>query len=164
MTDLDGQLDAIFERRNRDDMEPTIAAFQDVLRAHPNHPRAVYEVGGAYDTAGQEERAVDYYERALQLGLEGDLRRRCLLQLGSTLRNLSRFDESLAVFEEAIAEFPSSFSLPIFKALTLHAQGHANAALALVLHAVADHADSPEIARYEAAIRGNAAHLEMLEN
>lgn len=140
-------------------MRPTIDAFEEVLRDHPDEPRVVYEVGGAYDTDGQEERAIGHYERALALGLDGELRRRCLLQYGSTLRNLGRLEESLAVFDQAVAEYPSSASLPVFRALTLHAQGRPNAAIADLLEAIADHLDSPEIARYEAAVRGNAEHI-----
>ena len=143
-------------------MRPTIDAFEEVLREHPDEPRVRYEVGGAYDTDGQEERAVGYYERALSLGLDGELRRRCLLQYGSTLRNLGRLEESLAVFDRAIAEYPSSASLPVFRALTLHAQARPNAAIAELLGAIADHVDAPEIARYKAAIRGNADYLREL--
>jgi tetratricopeptide (TPR) repeat protein len=159
MIDLNSRLDAIFARRDRDDMQPTIDAFEEVLREHPDEPRVVYEVGGAYDTAGQEERAVGYYERALELGLDGELRRRCLLQYGSTLRNIGRLDDSLAVLDGAIFDYPSSVSLPVFKALTLHAAGRPNAALAELLVAIADHVHSAEITRYEAALRGNASYL-----
>jgi len=159
VTELDEALDAIFDRRDRANMRPTIDAFEAVLRNHPDEPRVVYEVGGAYDTDGQEERAIGYYERALALGLDGELRRRCLLQYGSTLRNLGRLEESLAVFDRAIAEYPSSVSLPVFKALTLHAQRRPNAAIADLLEAIADRLDSPEIARYGAAIRGNAEYI-----
>lgn len=164
MTELDEALDAIFNRRDRANMRPTIDALEAVLRNHPDEPRVVYEVGGAYDTDGQEERAIGYYERALALGLDGELRRRCLLQYGSTLRNLGRLEESLAVFDRAIAEHPSSVSLPVFRALTRHAQGRPNAAIADLLEAIADQLNSPEIARYEAAIRGNAEYIRDLSD
>lgn len=162
VNDLGAVLDAIFARRDRADMQPTIDAFEDVLREHPDVPRVVYEVGGAYDTDGQEERALGYYERALELGLDGELRRRCLLQYGSTLRNLGRLNESLAVFDQAVGDYPSSASLPVFKALTLHAHARPNAAIAELLDAIANHLDSPEITRYEAAIRGNAEYIRNL--
>ena len=90
------------------------------------------------------------------------MRRRCLLQLASTLRNLERVEESLVMFDEAIAEYPDSPSLKVFKALTLHASARANAGFALLLTTIADHLDSPEIARYEAAIRGNAEYVDGL--
>lgn len=159
MSDLDAQMDAIFAARDREHMQPTIDAFERLLAAHPGNPRLLYEVGGSYDTAGEEESAVGYYTRALELGLTGILRRQCLLQLASTLRHLDRFEESLALLERGIAEFPDSPSLPVFQALTLHAAGRTDEAFALLLSTIADHLDSPEIARYEAAIRGNAAHI-----
>src|SRR5215475_9951322 len=103
-----------YERRDRADMAPTIAYFESLLAAHPDHPVLVYEVGGAYDTAGQEATALGYYERALALGLGGDVLRRCLCQYGSTLRWLGRYDESLAALDRARTEFPGSDAVRVF--------------------------------------------------
>ena len=139
-------------------MQPTIDFFEKLLAEYPDNPYVLYEVGGSYDTDGQEEKAILYYERALP-GLSGDTRRKCLLQYGSTLRNLGRFDDSLDVFKKACAEFPESDSLRVFKALTLHAAGHKDKSLATLLLVIADRVDTPEIKRYEASIRGNAEHL-----
>ncbi|AJT42238.1 tetratricopeptide repeat protein [Psychromicrobium lacuslunae] len=148
-----------FERRDRENMAPTIDYFERLLAEHPDNPFVLYEVGGSYDTDGQEERAVSYYERALAGGLSGDTRRRCLLQYGSTLRNLDRFADSLEVFAQARAEFPESDSLRVFQALSLHAAEKYDQALAELLLLSADRIDSDEIRRYEAAIRGNAEYL-----
>jgi tetratricopeptide (TPR) repeat protein len=156
---LDDRLDAIFAARNRDDMAPTIAALLPLLQRHPDNPRVLYEVGGAYDTAGDEEQAVGYYERAIAAGLDGDFARRCALQYGSTLRNLGRLDESLAVFARARAEHPDSASLAAFEALTLHAAGRMDAAVAALLDVVADHVVSEDLERYKPALRGNAEYL-----
>ncbi|MEU4193298.1 tetratricopeptide repeat protein [Kribbella sp. NPDC026611] len=151
-------IDDAFARRDRGNMQPTIDFFERLLTEHPDNAYVLYEVGGAYDTDGQEERAIGYYERALP-GLTGDTRRKCLLQYGSTLRNLDRFDDSLDVFKQACAEFPESDSLRVFKALTLHAAGRKDQALATLLLVIADRVDTAEIKRYEAAIRGNADYL-----
>ena len=63
------------------------------------------------------------------------------------------------MFKKACAEFPESDSLRVFKSLTLHAAGRKDKALATLLLVIADRVDSPEIKRYEAAIRGNADYL-----
>ncbi len=151
-----------FDRRDRENMQPTIDFFEDLLTKHPGNPYVLYEVGGAYDTDGQEEKALPYYEQALP-GLTGDTRRRCLLQYGSTLRILEHFDESLEVFKAACKEFPESDSLRVFKSLTLHDAGRPDKALATLLLLIADRVDTPELKRYEAAIRGNADHLTNLQ-
>lgn len=153
------RLREIFERRDRGNMQPTIDEFRAVLEEHPDDPDVLYEVGGAYDTDGQEAVAAGYYESALAAGLSGETLRRCLLQYASTLRNLGRFSDSLHVFAEARQQFPASESLRVFEALTLQAAGRPDAALARMLELIADRLRTPEILRYEAAIRGNAADL-----
>ncbi|VXB43347.1 Tetratrico peptide repeat protein [Microbacterium sp. 8M] len=165
MTDpeLRARLDAIFAARDRSHMAPTIAAFLAVLEEHPDDPGVLYEVGGAFDTDGQEEIALGYYRRAMAAGLEGRWLRQCYLQYGSTLRNLGRLDESLAAFDEGLARFPESESLGLFRALTLHAMGRPSAALGAVLTVVADRFPTAQVQRYEAALRGNAAYLASLE-
>jgi hypothetical protein len=58
---LDEQMDRIFAARDRENMQPTIDACEELLGEHPDNARLVYEVGGAYDTAGQEQTAARYY-------------------------------------------------------------------------------------------------------
>lgn len=157
--ELQARLAAIFTARDRGNMQPTIDAFLAVLADHPDEPEVLYEVGGAYDTAGEESTAAGYYERAMAAGLAGDALRRCLLQYGSTLRNLGRLDDSLDVLERARREFPESDSLKVWHATSLHEAGRGDAAFAIMLELVADRIRTEELLRYEAALRGNAAFL-----
>lgn len=162
MTELQQRIRVIFDARDRGNMQPTIDAFLKLLAAHPQNAEVLYEVGGSYDTDGQENLAVAYYERALALGLQGETLRKCYLQYGSTLRNLGQTDKSLAVLTRARKEFPHSLSLGVFELLTLHAQGKRDAALAAALILLADHVRTEEMKRYEVSIRGNAEYLASL--
>ncbi|GAA5198259.1 hypothetical protein GCM10023322_71220 [Rugosimonospora acidiphila] len=135
-------------------MAPTIAYFQALLAEHPDHPVLVYGVGGAYDTAGQEETARGYYERALALGLGGDALRRCLCQYGSTLRWLGKLDESLTVLARARREFPDSDSVRVFRALTLNDAQRPDEAVAELLTVVTGHADVTDLGRWAVGLRG----------
>ncbi|MCC3290625.1 tetratricopeptide repeat protein [Arthrobacter sp. zg-Y1110] len=161
--DLEAELRQLLAARNREDMAPTIAALLDVLDRYPDNARVLYEVGGAYDTAGEEATAAGFYEQALALGLEGDVLRRCYLQYGSTLRLLGRPEDSLAVFARARQSFPGSVSLGVFEALTLHAAGKANAALAGLLVLLAENVSSEDLERYLPALHGNADYLASLD-
>lgn len=161
--ELSDTIRRIFEARDRADMQPTIDAFLALLDEHPGDAEVLYEVGGSYDTAGEEATALGYYESAMAAGLSGESLRKCLLQYGSTLRILGRFEESLAALERARAGWPESPSARAFHALALHAAGRSDAAVGELLALVADGVDVPEVRRYEAALRGNAAYLIRLD-
>jgi tetratricopeptide (TPR) repeat protein len=162
--ELHGELDRIFAARDRNNMGPTIAALVPLYEQHPRDPRVLYEIGGAYDTAGEETTALGFYEKAMSEGLQGDVRRRCYVQYGSTLRNLGLLDESMTLFAQAREEFPDSVALGAFESLTLYAAGKVNAAFASLLTLLADNVHSEEIDRYEPAIRGNAECLASLDS
>jgi tetratricopeptide (TPR) repeat protein len=156
---LNDELDVIVERRDRDNMQPTIDALLPLYAAHPENARVLYEVGGAYDTAGQEDIARGFYEDALAAGLEGDMLRRCYVQYGSTLRNLGAYDKSLEVFRAARTAFPGSPALGAFEAITLHASGRSDESVAALLDLVVSFVGTSDIERYKPALSGNAASI-----
>ena len=64
---------------------------------------ALFEKAGARDSAGLEAQAEPLYRRALQLGLPESERAQAMIQLASTIRNLGRIDESLALLRDELA-------------------------------------------------------------
>ena len=148
-----------YERRDRANMAPTIAYFESLLAEHPDHPVLVYEVAGAYDTAGEEAKARLLYERALSLGLEGDVLRRCLCQYGSTLRWLGEYEASLAVLDRARAEFPGSDAVRVFRALTLNDAGRGDEATGELLTVITAHPEVTDLGRWTDGLRGLAGWL-----
>ena len=148
-----------YAQRDRANMGPTIAYFESLLAEQPDHPVLVYEVAGAYDTAGQEERARELYERALDLGLAGDARRRCLCQYGSTLRWLRQCDKSLAVLDRARTEYPQSDAVRVFRALTLNDADRSDEAVAELMTVITTHAEVTDLGRWAEGLRGLAQWL-----
>lgn len=148
-----------YERRDRANMAPTIAYFEALLAEHPDHPVLVYEVAGAYDTAGEEAKARQLYERALSLGLDGDALRRCLCQYGSTLRWLGEHDKSLAVLDQARTEFPDSDAVRVFRALTLNDVGRGDEATGELLTVITAHPEVTDLGRWADGLRGLAGWL-----
>jgi tetratricopeptide (TPR) repeat protein len=157
------ELDELFKSRDRSNMQLTIEKLLKLDSENPNNAHVSYELGGAYDTGGFEELALQQYQKALEIGLTGHWRRQCFLQMASTLRNLKRYDESLRVFDQGLREFPESVSLVLFRSLTLHAMGKVNASLGIVFELFVREITSDEILRYEAAILGNAEYLKGLD-
>lgn len=157
--DLERAVALGYELRDRANMTPTIAYFEELLAQHPDHPVLTYEVAGAYDTAGEEAKAKTHYERALELGIGGDPLCRCLCQYGSTLRWLGEHESSLAVLERARTEFPESVSVRVFQALTLNELGRADEAIGLLLGIVAQTGEVTDLGRYAVGLNGLAQWL-----
>jgi tetratricopeptide (TPR) repeat protein len=148
-----------YAQRDRANMGPTIAYFESLLAEHPDHPVLMYEVAGAYDTAGQEEKARKLYERAMDLGLAGDALRRCLCQYGSTLRWLGQYDKSLATLDRAKREWPESDAVRVFRALTLNDADRSDEAVAELMTVITAHAEVTDLGRWAEGLRGLAQWL-----
>ena len=88
-----------FDSLNRDE---GIAAMRDLADACPaGDGRAAFELAGMYDSMGFESEAGTEYEQALKLGLDKARHAQLAVQYGSTLRNLGRLDEAIAVLSAA---------------------------------------------------------------
>jgi tetratricopeptide (TPR) repeat protein len=118
-----------------------------------------YELGGEHDSAGREAEAVPHYERALALGLPEELVPGCLLQLGSTLRNLGRVNEALALFDDGLERYPDHVSLRLFRALARAARRPERGARLDVLNLARMRIDAPEVQRYARSLENYTREL-----
>ncbi len=118
----------------------------------PEDPLAQIEVAYGYDRAGRERDAIQHYERAHALGVPADERRRFLVGFGSTLRNVGRADDAVALLAQAVAEDPDYPAFGAFLALALLSAGHAKAAIAAMLGAALDVATPGAFDGYERAL------------
>jgi hypothetical protein len=96
--------DADWERRSLalweqlDDLDPAeFRARVDALAGElaGDDPVGLFERGCANDSTGRPEVAVPLYAEALERGLEGIRRRRAVIQMASSLRNLGEPDRSV---------------------------------------------------------------------
>ncbi len=140
-----------------------LVARIDALAAElpADHPRGLFERGGARDSTGDEEGAAEFYARAARGPLEPEIAAQLAVQYGSTLRNLGRLDESLAVLDAALAAVrtegdPHHYAdaLAAFRALTLHDLGRPAEALAVALRAL-----TPHLPRYHRSLSAYADAL-----
>ncbi|GAA2072766.1 tetratricopeptide repeat protein [Streptomyces albiaxialis] len=79
--------------------EEEFRALIDGLAAElpPGSPVAAFERACAFDSTGHPDRAIPLYREALEGTLPGERRRRAVIQLASSLRNLGHQDESIAL-------------------------------------------------------------------
>jgi tetratricopeptide (TPR) repeat protein len=114
---------------------------------------ASFEMACAYDSTGHSDLAVPLYRIALGEGLTGIRRRRAVIQLASSLRNLGQFSESyeLLAAEKALESNELDDAVSGFLALTLIDLGREREATSLALQALARH-----LPRYQRSL-GNYA-------
>lgn len=141
----------------------------DALRAEPDDLRRIelasalaadfsgdgqvlYELAGAYDSAGRETDALRLYDEALALPLRDPFHRRALIQKGSTLRHLGRHDESLAIFDALLTDRPDDAAVVAFRSLTLHGMGRDSQALRAVLEVLIASSTDPDVQRYAGSL------------
>jgi Tetratrico peptide repeat len=87
-----------------DDYQDREAEFRAVIESlaaelPDGDPVAAFERACAWDSTGHPDRAVPLYRSALEHGLTGYRRRRAVIQLSSSLRNVGQAETALALLE-----------------------------------------------------------------
>ncbi len=102
---------------------------------------AAFERASALDSTGHPDEAVPLYRRALGWGLEGQRRRRAVIQLSSSLRNLGHAQESAALLtaERDATSDELDDAVSAFLALALVDTGREREAASIALTALAGH-------------------------
>jgi len=129
-----------------------LAAAIDLARRAPASTEAQVEAAYACDRFGDERDAIRYYDAAWGLGVPDDERPRFLVGYGSTLRNVGRSDESVAVLAQAAADYPEDAALRAFLALSLLSAGHPREAVATLLGLLMEIAPPGALRGYERAL------------
>ncbi len=142
-----------------DDPRERIARARELVDRLPGDPRALYELAGTLDSAGEEPAAAPLYEAALSGGLAAPLRHLCQIQLASTLRNLERADEALVLLDEVLSQYPDSVGAHAFRALVLHDLGRSDEAVADLVGTIARTSVDADVERYRRALTAYAADL-----
>jgi tetratricopeptide (TPR) repeat protein len=123
--------------------------------APPGSGAGSFERASALDSTGHSDLAVPLYRQALDRGLAGQRRRRAVIQLASSLRNLGRPEESVALLQEELRTGSDHLddAVRAFLALALVDVGREREAVSLALAALA-----PHLPRYQRSL-GNYARL-----
>jgi Tetratrico peptide repeat len=122
-------------------------------------PVAAFERACAWDSTGHSDKAVPLYAEALERGLAGMRRRRAVIQMASSLRNIGRVTESVRLLTaEAENHDPDAAVLDdavsAFLALCLADVGREREAVSLALRTLA-----PHLPRYQRSLANYARLL-----
>jgi tetratricopeptide (TPR) repeat protein len=145
---------ARIDDHDEDDFRARIEALVAELPA--GSPIADFERAAAFDSTGRPDRAVPLYEAALDAGLAGLRRRRAVIQMASSIRNLGDPERAAALLR-AEADAPSDEldgAVATFLALALADLGREREALAVALTAM-----SAYLPRYNRSVARYAQEL-----
>ncbi len=122
----------------------------------PGDPVGLFEHGGSFDSTGHPDIAVPMYREALAAGLDGERRRRAVIQMSSSIRNLGRPQEALDLLtaEAARASDHLDGAIASVRALTLVDLGREREAVSVAVTALAALLPryNRSMARYAAAL------------
>lgn len=120
------------------------------------HPVAAFERACAFDSTGHSDKAVPLYRAALAGGISGVRRRRSVIQLASSLRNLGHADDSVELLmaerQQPSDELDDAVSATL--ALALTSVGREREAVSIAVAALA-----PHLPRYQRSMANYARLL-----
>ncbi len=138
--------------------EDEFVGLVDALAAElpPGSAVGLFERAAALDSTGQPDRAVPLYAAALDAGLVGERRRRAVIQMASSLRNLGKPQEAVALLttEAAAPSDELDGAVATFLALALVDLGRDREAVAVALTALAQY-----LPRYNRSVTRYAQQL-----
>lgn len=134
-----------------------IDRMRELVAVAPHPALGAFELGGAHDSGGQEAAAHEHYAAATAAGLAGvdpDRAAQLVVQHASTLRNLGRTEDAIAMLRDAPLHPATGAAPRVFLALALHSAGRVDEALRVAIEAV-----EPTLPRYNRSVRAYAAAL-----
>jgi tetratricopeptide (TPR) repeat protein len=151
------RLAELWESIDAHEPDEFVATIETLVAELPaDDPVGPFEQGSAFDSTGHPDRAVERYRQALDLGLSGPRRRQAVIQLASSLRNLGKADESLALLDAELGQGSDDLddAVRAFQALALSSLGRDREAVSVALTALA-----PHLSRYNRSLAAYADEL-----
>ncbi len=145
---------ATFDERSDDENRALIDRLAAELPA--DSAVASFERAAAFDSTGRSDLAVPLYREALERGLTSGRRRRAVIQLASSLRNVGEARQSVELLSAELGQAPDELddAVRAFLALALADVGREREALSHALTALA-----PHLLRYQRSLAAYAAEL-----
>ncbi len=130
------ELWASLDRLDEDDFVARMKALTAQLPS--GHAVASFEEACAWDSTGHSDKAVPLYQAALASGLDGQRRRRAVIQMASSLRNMGRADLAAQHLQLELKQPHDELSEAVkaFLALALADLGREREALAICLESL----------------------------
>ena len=131
--------------------EKALDALNALYKSHRDNAQVLYRLASVNDSLGNEEAAIDYYKRALSMGLSGAEERGAYLGLGSSYRWVGLHNISSDVLQEGVEKFKGN-EFRVFLAVTKFDNHDYQEAFKLLLGALIDTTRDEHILEYRRAL------------
>ena len=157
--DWEGRVAELWTQLDQQGEADFVAKIEALAAERPaGDAAALFERACAQDSTGHSDKAVSLYHQALDTGLVGLRRRRAVIQLASSLRNLGQPRESVALLTEERARGSDELDDAVVAvlALALTDLGEAREAVSMTVTALARHLPryNRSMANYAKALLG----------
>lgn len=146
------KLNKAIELRNQKNYYESEIILKELIIDYPNNAQIYYHYAWLCDNMEREVEAKPKYEKALELGLNGEDLKGCYLGLGSTYRCIGEYEKSITLLDRAIQEFPFNNEYKVFKAMALYNIDNHKDAMNLLLDVIAMTSNDKGIQEYQKAI------------
>lgn len=122
-----------------------------LAKEFPENAMVNYQCAWSYDVLEKEVEAIEYYEKAISLGLPNDDLKEAYLGLGSTYRTIGEYEKSKKIFKSAMAKFDDN-SLKVFYAMTLYNLEEHSGSMEILLRIISETTNDNSLIGYSKAI------------
>jgi hypothetical protein len=155
--DWEKRLAALWATFDDRDEEQFVAAIEDLVAQLPDKSAiGLFERACAFDSTGHSDLAVPLYRSALQIGLTGIRRRRAVIQMASSMRNIGNAREAVDLLSAELEGKPDELTGAVraVLALCLVDVGREREAVAVALTALSEY-----LPRYNRSMANYAREL-----
>ena len=160
MSTLQEKLASAIHLREAEKHEEARELLLELHTEFPQDPQVNYQCAWIHDFLGLEREAIPFYEKAIQMELDGDDLKSARLGLGSTYRCIGEYQKSIDTLQQARTLFPDSHEFNVFLGMAYYNTGEYSKAMELLLNSLANTSSDKGILRYQRAIRFYSNHLD----
>ena len=146
------ELEIAIKLRKEGKLKESNEILINLVNEYPNDSMINYQCAWSFDSLVLEKNAIQYYEKAISIGLPDKELRGAYLGLGSTYRALGQYEESQEVFKDGLVKFPQDKAMKVFYAITLYNLKEYSKAMEILLYTIAQTSIDENIKNYKKAI------------
>jgi tetratricopeptide (TPR) repeat protein len=150
------------ELRKENKLEEARNLLLDLVKQDPANAQVNLQTAWTHDMLGLEREAVQFYERAIESGLNPQDLEEALLGLGSTYRCIGNYPKAVATLRKGVELYPANRAMQCFLALALYNSNSPREAVELLLTNLLETTKDSSILGYTKALTFYADKLDQI--